>query len=79
VVDVRVGYDVDSLQGDLDSALPGEHIRVANFADGVLLTGEVSTPAVAARASRSRSAMRPRTSTPSLASPRPNRCRSTCG
>ena len=50
VVDVRVGYDVDSLQSDLDTALPGEHIRVANFADGVLLTGEVSTPAVAARA-----------------------------
>ena len=26
VVDVRVGYDVDSLQADLDTALPGEHI-----------------------------------------------------
>ena len=50
VVDVRVGYDVDSLQADLDTALPGEHIRVANFAGGILLTGEVSTTAVAARA-----------------------------
>ena len=50
VVDVRVGYDVDSLQADLETALPGEHIRAANFADGVLLSGEVSTPSVAARA-----------------------------
>lgn len=50
VVDVRVGYDVASLQSDLQTALPGEHIEAANFADGILLTGEVSTPAVAARA-----------------------------
>ncbi|HWF78169.1 MAG TPA: type II and III secretion system protein family protein [Caulobacteraceae bacterium] len=50
VVDVRVGYDVDSLQADLDTALPGEHIHAANFADGVLLSGEVSTPSVAHRA-----------------------------
>ena len=58
VVDVRVGYDVDSLQADLDTALPGEHIRAANFADGVLLTGEVSTPSVAARAEVDRRALR---------------------
>jgi len=50
VVDVRVGYDVASLQADLDAALPGEHIQAANFADGVLLSGEVSTPSVAHRA-----------------------------
>jgi pilus assembly protein CpaC len=50
VVDVRVGYDVDSLQSDLAAALPGEHITAANFADGILLTGEVSTPSIAARA-----------------------------
>ena len=50
VVDVRVGYDVDALQSDLEMALPGEHIRAANFADGVLLSGEVSTSSVAARA-----------------------------
>jgi len=50
VVDVRVGYDVASLQADLQTTLPGEHIEAANFADGILLTGEVSTPAVAARA-----------------------------
>ena len=31
VVDVRVGYDVDSLQADLATALPGEHIRVAEL------------------------------------------------
>jgi pilus assembly protein CpaC len=50
VVDVRVGYDVATLQSDLAAALPGEHIDAANFADGILLTGEVSNPSVAARA-----------------------------
>ena len=50
VVDVRVGYDVESLQADLTAALPGEHITAANFAQGILLTGEVSNPSVADRA-----------------------------
>ena len=50
VVDVRVGYDTDSLQADLVSALPGEPIKVANFAGGILLSGEVSTSSVALRA-----------------------------
>jgi len=50
VVDVRVGYDVESLKADLAMALPGEPISVANFAGGILLTGEVSTTSVAARA-----------------------------
>jgi len=50
VVDVRVGYDTDSLQADLAAALPGEKITAANFAQGILLTGEVSTPNIAARA-----------------------------
>ncbi|HEY3798304.1 MAG TPA: type II and III secretion system protein family protein [Caulobacteraceae bacterium] len=50
VVDVRVGYDVDSLQQDLTQALPGEHITASNFAGGILLTGEVSTSNVAVRA-----------------------------
>jgi pilus assembly protein CpaC len=50
VVDVRVGYDVGGLEADLNSALPGEAIHVSNFAGGVLLTGEVSTTSVAARA-----------------------------
>ncbi|MBV9996489.1 MAG: type II and III secretion system protein family protein [Caulobacteraceae bacterium] len=50
VVDVRVGYDVEGLRGDLATALPGEHISAVNFAQGILLTGEASTSAVAARA-----------------------------
>jgi pilus assembly protein CpaC len=50
VVDVRVGFDTGSLQGDLDSALPGEAIHATNFAGGILLTGEVSTSGAAARA-----------------------------
>jgi pilus assembly protein CpaC len=50
VVDVRVGYDVDSLQADLAMALPGENVKASNFAGGILLTGEVATSANAARA-----------------------------
>jgi len=50
VVDVKVGYDVESLQADLAMALPGEHVRAVNFADGILLVGEVSTPSAADRA-----------------------------
>ncbi len=50
VVDVRVGYDTDSLQADLTSALPREHITAANFAGGVRLSGEASTMNAAARA-----------------------------
>jgi len=50
VVDVRVGYDVESLQSDLNTALPGEKITAANFAGGILLTGDVSTSSAAARA-----------------------------
>ncbi|MBS0408904.1 MAG: type II and III secretion system protein family protein [Proteobacteria bacterium] len=50
VVDVRVGYDTESLQADLAAALPGEPIKVSNFAGGLLLTGEVSTSNVALRA-----------------------------
>ncbi|MFO1015243.1 MAG: type II and III secretion system protein family protein [Caulobacteraceae bacterium] len=50
VVDVRVGYDVESLQDDLRLALPGERITAQNFAGGILLTGEVSTSGAALRA-----------------------------
>jgi pilus assembly protein CpaC len=50
VVDVRVGYDIDGLRADLATALPGETIKVSNFAQGVLLSGEASTSNVAARA-----------------------------
>jgi pilus assembly protein CpaC len=50
VVDVQVGRDLTSLQSDLVAALPREHIIAANFAGGVLLSGEASTSAAAARA-----------------------------
>jgi pilus assembly protein CpaC len=43
VIDVRVGADVDSIQQDIDSTLPGEAIKVRNFANGVLLSGDVSS------------------------------------
>lgn len=50
VVDIRVGYDAEALQADLAAALPGEPIQVRNLGEGLLLTGEVSTTAVQARA-----------------------------
>jgi pilus assembly protein CpaC len=50
VIDVRIGYDTDSLQADLDQALPGERITAVNFAGGILLKGEASTLRVATRA-----------------------------
>ncbi|CAN5883287.1 type II and III secretion system protein family protein [soil metagenome] len=50
VVDVRVGYDADALQDDLAAALPGEQIQVRNLGEGLLLAGDVSTTAVAAKA-----------------------------
>jgi len=50
VVDVRVGYDAEALQADLAAALPGEGVRVRNLGEGLLLTGEVSTTAVATKA-----------------------------
>ena len=50
VIDVRVGYDAVALQDDLARALPGENIRVRNIGEGLILTGDVSTTAVAARA-----------------------------
>jgi pilus assembly protein CpaC len=50
VVDVRVGYDARMLQSDIDTALPGEHVRVQTLGEGLLLTGTVSSASVAARA-----------------------------
>lgn len=50
VVDVRVGYDADALQEDLAAALPGELIQVRNLGEGLLLAGDVSTTAAAAKA-----------------------------
>jgi pilus assembly protein CpaC len=45
VVDVRVGYDAAQLQSDLAAALPDDRIEVRNLGEGLLMTGEVSTPA----------------------------------
>src|ERR1700679_763791 len=42
VIDVRVGEDVDSLQQDLNAALPNEQITPANFAGGILLRANPS-------------------------------------
>jgi pilus assembly protein CpaC len=50
VIDVRVGQDIESLQADLATALPGEPIIAANFAGGILLSGSASSSAAAARA-----------------------------
>jgi len=50
VIDVRVGYDTDSLSSDLAMALPGDHITAVNFAGGVLLRGEAKSLSDAARA-----------------------------
>ncbi|MET0295102.1 MAG: type II and III secretion system protein family protein, partial [Phenylobacterium sp.] len=50
VVDVQVGFDGEALQRDLASALPGEDISVRTLGNGLLLTGRVSTTAVAAKA-----------------------------
>ncbi len=50
VIDVKVGHDLAGLQADLSAALPGETIRVSNLADGIMLSGEVSTSSAAARA-----------------------------
>jgi pilus assembly protein CpaC len=50
VIDVHVCQDMHSLQSDLETALPGEHIIAASFAGGVLLSGRASTSAVEMRA-----------------------------
>jgi pilus assembly protein CpaC len=50
VIDIRVGYDAEALKADLSAALPGETIQVGNLGEGLLLSGEVSNTAAAARA-----------------------------
>jgi pilus assembly protein CpaC len=50
VIDVRVGYDAAALESDLRRALPGEEIHVQVLGEGLLLTGEVANPSVAAKA-----------------------------
>jgi pilus assembly protein CpaC len=50
VIDVRVGADVDSIQQDINTALPGENIKVTNFANGVLLSGDATNSLASQRA-----------------------------
>ena len=50
VIDVKVGHDLAGIQADLAAALPGEVIKVSNLADGLMLSGGVSTSSVASRA-----------------------------
>ncbi|HEX3366849.1 type II and III secretion system protein family protein [Phenylobacterium sp.] len=50
VIDVRVGVDAALLERDLAQALPNEHIKVQSLGEGVLLTGDVSSPGAALRA-----------------------------
>ncbi|RAK56911.1 type II and III secretion system protein family protein [Phenylobacterium deserti] len=50
VIDVQVGYDARALEAELATALPGEQIKVQTLGQGLLLTGDVSTTSVAARA-----------------------------
>lgn len=50
VIDVKVGHDLNGIQADLVAALPGEPIKVSNLAGGLMLSGQVSTSSVAARA-----------------------------
>jgi pilus assembly protein CpaC len=50
VIDVRVGLDIDSLQADLATALPSEHITASNFAGGILLSGTATSTGVSERA-----------------------------
>ena len=50
VLDVRVGVDAEALQRDLIQVMPNEHIKVDTLGDGVVLTGDVSNPGAAIRA-----------------------------
>lgn len=50
VIDVRVGADAAALERDLAQALPNEHIKVQSLGEGVMLTGDVSNPGIAIRA-----------------------------
>lgn len=49
-MDLRVGYDVDGLTRAFSEIMPGEAINVSAQGDGLVLTGVLSSPAVAARA-----------------------------
>lgn len=49
-LDVRVGYDVDSVRRAMREVLPGEQVDVSLRGEGVVLTGVLSSSAAAARA-----------------------------
>jgi pilus assembly protein CpaC len=51
-MDVKVGFDVGSLQRALQLVIPGEAITVGADGDGLVLSGVVSSSAVAAQASQ---------------------------
>lgn len=48
--DLRVGYDIDGVQRAFHEIMPGEPIEVSARGDGLVLTGLLSSSAVAARA-----------------------------
>lgn len=50
VIDVKVGYDIASLESDLRLALPGEDIHAQAMAGGIMLSGQASTTQAADRA-----------------------------
>ncbi|HLZ73975.1 type II and III secretion system protein family protein [Phenylobacterium sp.] len=50
MIDVRVGFDARALQSDIDTAFPGEAVKVQTLGEGLLLTGTVSSTSVATRA-----------------------------
>jgi len=50
ILDVRVGYDAQSIEQDLAIAFPNEQIQVRAIGEGLLLVGHVSNTSVAARA-----------------------------
>lgn len=49
-LDVRVGYDVEDMDRAFADLMPGEPVRVSARGDAIVLTGTVSSSAVAARA-----------------------------
>lgn len=49
-LDVRVGFDVEGLQRSLSELMPGEGVTASARGEGVVLTGVVSSSAVASRA-----------------------------
>ena len=50
VLDVRVGYDAQGLEQDMELAFPKEQIQVRALGTGLLLSGNVSNSGVATRA-----------------------------